>query len=98
MILQRKDIQRRIASKLFENNVALEERRNKLAIQLFEEEEALRAELELKMSGETKTEKLAKMRHRAKELAKKREDERLKIVEEKQEQRWRGECEGICSS
>jgi len=92
---RRKDIQRRIASKLFENNVALEERRNKLAIQLFEEEEALRAELELKMSGETKTEKLAKMRHRAKELAKKREDERLKIVEEKQEQRWRGECEEL---
>ena len=34
------------------------------------------------------------MRARAKELAEKREAERLKIVEEKEEQRWRGECEG----
>ena len=51
-------------------------------------------ELESHMRGETQTERLAKMRHRAKELTRKREDERLKIVEEKSEQRWRGECEG----
>jgi len=34
------------------------------------------------------------MRQRAKELAEKRESERLKIVNEKNEQQWRQECVG----
>lgn len=34
------------------------------------------------------------MRQRAKELADKRETERLKIVQEKNEQKWRQECVG----
>ena len=44
--------------------------------------------------GETFIERQAKMRQRAKELADKRETERLKIVQEKNEQKWRQECVG----
>lgn len=92
---KRQNIQRRIASKLFEHEIAVEERRNRLCILLAQEEEDNLAELEEHLGGETQTERLAKMRQRAKALARKREDERLKIVEEKSEQRWRGECEEL---
>ena len=44
--------------------------------------------------GESLIERQAKMRQRAKELADKREQERLKIVTEKNEQKWRQECVG----
>ena len=83
-----------MASKLFEDEIAIEERRNRLCAVLAAEEEKYLSELEEHLGGETQTERLAKMRQRAKALAQKREEERLKIVEEKSEQRWRGECEG----
>ena len=79
---------------MFDQEIQVEERRNQLCALLVHEEENHMKELESHMRGETQTERLAKMRHRAKELTRKREDERLKIVEEKSEQRWRGECEG----
>ena len=51
-------------------------------------------ELEVHFKGESLIERQAKMRQRAKELAEKRESERLKIVNEKNEQQWRQECVG----
>ena len=51
-------------------------------------------ELEVHFRGESLIERQAKMRQRAKELAEKRESERLKIVNEKNEQQWRQECVG----
>lgn len=92
---KRQNIQRKVASKLFEDEIAIEERRNRLCILLSQEEEVYLKELEEHLGGETQTERLAKMRHRAKDLSRKREEERLKIVEEKSEQRWRGECEEL---
>jgi len=92
---KRNDFKRKIASKLFEDEIAIEERRNRLCMLLAQEEEIYLRELEEQLGGETQTERLAKMRHRAKDLARKREQERLKIVEEKSEQRWRGECEEL---
>ena len=54
---------------------------------LLKEEEAYIKEMEAK--EETTLERQAKMRARAKFLKDKREQERLKIVEEKLDQRWR---------
>jgi len=73
------------------------ERRNRLCALLEQEEREHVAELETKFAGETPTQRLAEMRQRAKELARKREEERQKIVHEKTEQRWRGECEELRS-
>jgi len=89
------EIQRKVQCKLFEHEIAIEERRNRLCMLLAHEEQNYKMELEEKLSGPTQTERLAKMRDRAKHLAKKREEERLKVVEEKSEQRWREECEEL---
>ena len=51
------------------------------------EEEQYIAEMEAK--EETTIERQAKMRERAKYLKEKRENERLKLVQEKLDQRWR---------
>lgn len=93
--IRRRNIQNRVNAKLFEHELALEERKNRLSEILTEEESNFESELQDHLNGETKAEKLARMRARAKELAEKREAERLKIVEEKEEQRWRGECEEL---
>ena len=45
--------------------------------------------LEMEQTQETTIERQAKMRERAKDLKKKREAERLQIVQEKLEQQWR---------
>ena len=86
----------------------LEERKNALSALLLKEEEDYAKELEIHYRfiryhnvnlivyyrGESLIERQAKMRQRAKELADKREQERLKIVTEKNEQKWRQECVG----
>jgi len=94
---KKNEIQRKVEMKLFEDEMAVEERKNRLGALLDQEQQEYVAELEAKFAGETQTQKLAQMRQRAKELARKREEERQKIVHEKTEQRWRGECEGVHS-
>lgn len=58
---------------------------------LHEEEEKYMSEVAIKQ--ETVLERQAKMRERAKQLRDKREAERLLVVEEKLDQRWRDQCE-----
>jgi len=94
---KKNEIQRKVEMKLFEDEMAVEERKNRLGALLDQEQQEYVAELEAKFAGETQTQKLAQMRQRAKELARKREEERQKIVHEKTEQRWRGECEELRS-
>ena len=79
---------------MFEAELRLEERRNALSALLLREEEEYAKELEVHFRGESLIERQAKMRQRAKELSDKRESERLKIVNEKNEQQWRQECVG----
>lgn len=93
--IRRRNIQNKVNAKLFVHELALEERRNTLSQILADEEDQFDEELQHHLNGETKAEKLARMRARAKELENKREAERLKIVGEKEEQRWRGECEEL---
>ena len=89
---QKNTIQRKVEGKLFEAELRLEERRNQLLSKLIEEDAQYARELEVHYRGESFIERQAKMRQRAKELADKRETERLKIVSEKNEQKWRQEC------
>ncbi len=53
---------------------------------------------EMEASQETMLERQAKMRDRAKFLKEKREKERLGVVAEKLDQRWREECEELRST
>ena len=48
---------------------------------------------EIAAKQETPLERQAKMRERAKQLRERRESERLALVEDKLEQRWRQQCE-----
>jgi len=91
-IIRSRTIQRKVEKKLFEAELMLEERKNALSALLLKEEEDYAKELEIHYRGESLIERQAKMRQRAKELADKREQERLKIVTEKNEQKWRQEC------
>jgi len=91
-IIRTNRIRRKVNEKLFEAELRLEERRNALSALLLREEEEYAKELEVHFRGESLIERQAKMRQRAKELAEKRESERLKIVNEKNEQQWRQEC------
>merc|ERR1712147_118016 len=91
-IIQTNRVRRKVNEKLFEAELRLEERRNALSALLLREEEEYAKELEVHFRGESLIERQAKMRQRAKELAEKRESERLKIVNEKNEQQWRQEC------
>merc|ERR1711892_1357782 len=91
-VIRKNTIQRKVEGKLFEADLKLEERRNQLLSKLIEEEAEYARELEVHFRGESFIERQAKMRQRAKELADKRETERLKIVSEKNEQKWRQEC------
>merc|ERR1712168_313220 len=91
-IIRTNRIGRKVNEKLFEAELRLEERRNALSALLLREEEEYARELEVHFRGESLIERQAKMRQRAKELAEKRESERLKIVNEKNEQQWRQEC------
>jgi len=91
-VIRKNTIQRKVEGKLFEAELRLEERRNQLLSKLIEEDAQYARELEVHYRGESFIERQAKMRQRAKELADKRETERLKIVSEKNEQKWRQEC------
>jgi len=91
-IIKKNQIRRKVQNKLFEDELRLEERRNELLSKLINEEAEYAKELEIHYRGESIVERQAKMRQRAKELADKRETERLKIVQEKNEQKWRQEC------
>ena len=54
--------------KLFDDEMAVEERKNRLGALLDQEEQEYVAELEAEFAGETQTQKLAQMRQRAKGL------------------------------
>lgn len=86
-------VKRRVKGLLQNEEFALEDRRQKLKELLATEEEMYMMEMEA--GQETVLERQAKMRERAKTLKEKREQERLQLVAEKLDQRWREECEEL---
>ncbi|XP_072166700.1 cilia- and flagella-associated protein 53-like [Diadema setosum] len=91
--IQSNTVKRRVKSLMQQNEFTLEDRRQRLRELLAAEEVAYLAEMEA--SQETLLERQAKMRERAKFLKEKREKERLQIVAEKLDQKWREECEEL---
>ena len=59
-------MRRKVEMKLCEDEIAVEERRNRLCALLEQEEREHVAELEAQFAGETPTQRLAEMRQRAK--------------------------------
>eukprot|EP00731_Ephydatia_muelleri_P034004 Em0044g24a len=86
-------IKRRVESLLKQQQLSVEERRDKLSELLKAEEEMYTGELS--NMKETPLERQARMRERAKVLKEAREKERLALVEEKLEQKWSDQCEEL---
>jgi hypothetical protein len=91
--IERNTVQRRVKELLQHRDYSLQERRDKLRDLLQREEKQYITELASKK--ETVLERQARMRERAKQLRDKREAERIALVENKLEQRWRGQCEEL---
>lgn len=91
--IQQNTIKRRVKGLLQNEEFALEDRKQRLKDLLAQEEEQYM--LEMEAGQETLLERQAKMRERAKSLKEKREQERLQLVAEKLDQRWREECEEL---
>ncbi|XP_071952788.1 cilia- and flagella-associated protein 53-like [Antedon mediterranea] len=91
--IQNNTVTGRVNCLLQKEEFALEDRRERLRNLLATEERGYIIEMEA--SQETLLERQAKMRTRAKFLKEKRENERLEIVAEKLDQRWREECEEL---
>ncbi|XP_076614502.1 cilia- and flagella-associated protein 53 isoform X2 [Chaetodon auriga] len=90
---QRRTVQRRVQSALNQQDVHVQDRRDRLRALLEEEEQQLRQEMEEKM--ETSVEREARMKERAKALRDKRETERRQLVSEKLEQLFRERSEEL---
>jgi hypothetical protein len=93
--IQRNTVNRRVDEIMKEREVHLDARREKLRAMLSAEEEYQMVEMRGK--EETMLERQARMREMAKQLKDRRESERLKVVEEKLDQRWRNQCEELRS-
>ncbi|XP_033120667.1 cilia- and flagella-associated protein 53-like [Anneissia japonica] len=91
--IQKNTVKGRVNNLLQQQEFKLEDRRERLRELLATEERQYIAEMEA--SQETILERQAKMRTRAKFLKEKRETERLQVVAEKLDQRWREECEEL---
>ncbi|XP_077988952.1 cilia- and flagella-associated protein 53-like [Glandiceps talaboti] len=91
--IQQNTVKRRVKNMLQQEEFSLEDRRQRLRDLLAAEEQQYVLEMEDRQ--ETVIERQAKMRERAKFLKEKREAERLQIVAEKLDQRWRNECEEL---
>ncbi|KAK3098560.1 hypothetical protein FSP39_020643 [Pinctada imbricata] len=89
-------VKRRVDGLMQVNQFTLEERRQRLREMLQAEEAAYLYEME--SIEETTLERQAKMRDRARYLKDKREDERLKFVQEKYDQQFRNQCEELRST
>ncbi|XP_038077706.1 cilia- and flagella-associated protein 53-like [Patiria miniata] len=94
--IQLNTVSRKVKGLMLEQEFTLEDRRERLR-QLLAAEDAQYLE-EMEASQETMLERQAKMRERAKFLKEKREKERLQVVAEKLDQRWREECEELRST
>jgi len=94
--IQLNTVRRKVKGLMLEQEFTLEDRRERLRDLLAAEEASYLEEMEA--SQETMLERQAKMRERAKFLKEKREKERLEIVAEKLDQRWREECEELRST
>ncbi|XP_032366390.1 cilia- and flagella-associated protein 53 isoform X2 [Etheostoma spectabile] len=86
-------IERQVRAALDQQEVHLDQRRDRLRVLLQAEEQQLLQEMEDKM--ETSVERQAKMRQRAKALRQRRETERQRIVSEKMDQLFRDQCEEL---
>jgi len=91
--IQKNVIKRQMKIHLQKDRINLEERRQRLREKLISEEEQYLVEME--SMEETIEERQQKMKERAKFLKEKREAERLATVEDKLDQRFRGECEEL---
>ncbi|NP_001171797.1 coiled-coil domain-containing protein 11-like [Saccoglossus kowalevskii] len=94
--IQQNTVKRKVKNMLQQEEFSLEDRRQRLRDLLSAEEDQYLKEMEDKQ--ETVIERQAKMRERAKFLKDKREKERLQVVAEKLDQRWREECEELRST
>ncbi|XP_034752941.1 cilia- and flagella-associated protein 53 [Etheostoma cragini] len=83
-------IERQVRAALDQQEVHLDQRRDRLRVLLQAEEQQLLQEMEEKM--ETSVERQAKMRERAKALRERRETERQRVVSEKMDQLFRDQC------
>ncbi|KAK9532096.1 hypothetical protein VZT92_009499 [Zoarces viviparus] len=88
-------VDRQVHAALNQQEVHVEERRDRLRVLLETEEQQLLQEMEENM--ETSVERLAKMRERAKTLRDKRETERQQLVSDKLEQLFRSQCDEVRS-
>ncbi|KAM8827650.1 cilia- and flagella-associated protein 53 isoform 2-T2 [Spinachia spinachia] len=84
---------RQVQAALDQQEVHVEERRDRLRVLLETEEQQLQQEME--DMKETSLEKQAKMRERAKVLREERERERRQLVSDKLEQQFREQCEEL---
>ncbi|KAF1387472.1 hypothetical protein PFLUV_G00079270 [Perca fluviatilis] len=91
--LSKDPVQRQVGAALTQQEVHVDQRRDRLRVLLEEEEQQLLQEMEEKM--ETPVERQAKMRERAKALREKRETDRQKMVSEKMDQLFRDQCEEL---
>lgn len=94
--IQKNTVKRRMDELLKQEQLSLEERRDRLCEMLREEEKQYIQEIARQI--ESPLERQAKMRERAKQLREKRESERLEFVQEKLDQRWRDGCEELRSA
>ncbi|XP_044029482.1 cilia- and flagella-associated protein 53 [Siniperca chuatsi] len=86
-------IERRVRAALSQQEVHIQERRDRLRVLLEAEEQQLLQEMEEKV--ETSVERQAKMRERAKALRERRETDRQQLVSDKLEQLFREQCEEL---
>ncbi|XP_035523310.1 cilia- and flagella-associated protein 53 [Morone saxatilis] len=86
-------IERRVRDALDQQEVHIQERRDRLRVLLEEEEQQLLQEMEERT--ETSVERQAKMRERAKALRERRERDRQQLVSDRLEQLFREQCEEL---
>ncbi|XP_014681078.1 PREDICTED: cilia- and flagella-associated protein 53-like [Priapulus caudatus] len=86
-------IKRKVSERMIESDISLEERRERLRLQLQQDEENYLHEIERQV--EDPVCRQAKMRERAKELRERRETERKGLVKEKLDQQYREQCEEL---
>ncbi|XP_076801276.1 cilia- and flagella-associated protein 53-like isoform X1 [Clavelina lepadiformis] len=91
--IQKNTVQRRVRDLMEQSKLHLDERRQRLR-QLLQKEDIEYLE-EMEAKHETIEERQKKMFERAKELKEKRENERLKTVQDKLDQQWREQCEEL---
>lgn len=89
-------LNREVSKRIQTHDFGLEARRERLRNMLRKEEQEYT--LAMVEAEETVLERQAKMRERAKQLKDKREDERLKFVQDKYDQQFREQCEELRST